>query len=137
MNRLLLALLLIFSLTNCKKIKEDIQEKKVLDFITNGQWKIIELTKGSIDYVGDFTGYQFQFKTNNFVDAIKGGMIQKTGTWQGDVTNFTITSNFPVDTVFPLTLLNGNWLIVDGSDNYVKATKNEGGELSVLKLEKI
>jgi hypothetical protein len=54
MNRFLLALLLIFSLTNCKKIKEDIQEKKVLDFITNGQWKIIELTKGSIDYVGRF-----------------------------------------------------------------------------------
>ena len=137
MNRLLLALLLILSLTNCKKIKEDIQEKKVLDFITNGQWKVIELTKGSIDYVGDFTGYQFQFKTNNFVDAIKNGTIQKTGTWQGDVTNFTITSTFPVGTVHPLTLLNGVWLIVDGSDNYVKATKNEGGELSVLKLEKI
>ena len=137
MNRFLLALLLIFSLTNCKKIKEDIQEKKVLDFITNGQWKIIELTKGGIDYVGDFTGYQFQFKTNNFVDAIKSGMIQKTGTWQGDVTNYTITSTFPGDTVYPLTLLNGVWQIVDGSDNYVKATKNEGGELSILKLEKI
>jgi len=137
MNRFLLALLLIFSLTNCKKIKEDIQEKKVLDFITNGQWKIIELTKGSIDYVGDFTGYQFQFKTNNFVDAIKSGMIQKTGTWQGDVTNYTITSTFPGDTVYPLTLLNGVWQIVDGSDNYVKATKNVGGELSILKLEKI
>ena len=82
MSRLLFFLLLLFSLTNCKKIKEDIQEKKVLDFITNGQWKIIELTKNSIDYVGDFTGYQFQFKTNNFVDAIKSGTIQKTGTWQ-------------------------------------------------------
>jgi len=137
MNRFLFALLLIFSLTNCKKIKEDIQEKKVLDFITNGQWKIIELTKGSIDYVADFTGYQFQFKTNNFVDAIKSGVIQKTGTWEGDVTNYTITSTFPGDTVYPLTLLNGVWQIVDGSDNYVKATKNEGGELSILKLEKI
>ena len=137
MNRLFLALLIIFSFTNCKKIKEDIQEKKVLDFITNGQWKIIELTKGSIDYVGDFTGYQFQFLTNNFVDAIKNGMVQKTGTWLGDATNFTITSTFPGDTVYPLTLLNGVWQIVDGSDNYVKATKNEGGELNILKLEKI
>ncbi len=137
MNRLLLALLLICSLTNCKKITEDIQEKKVLDFITNGQWKIIELTKSNIDYVGNFTGYQFQFKTNNYVDAIKNGMVQKTGTWQGDATNFTITSAFPGDSVYPLNLLNGIWQIVDGSDNYVKATKNEGGELNILKLEKI
>lgn len=137
MNRLLLALLFICSLTNCKKITEDIQEKKVLDFITNGQWKVIELTKSNIDYVGDFTGYQFQFKTNNYVDAIKTGMVQKTGTWQGDVTNFTITSAFPADTVYPLTLLNGVWKIEDGSDNYVKATKTEGGERSILKLEKI
>jgi hypothetical protein len=70
MHRFLYALLLLSLLTGCKKVKENIQEKKVLDFITDGQWRVTQLLKGSTDYVADFAGYQFQFKTNNFVDAI-------------------------------------------------------------------
>ena len=59
MNRLLFALLLLVSLTNCKKIKEDITEKKVLDFITDGRWKVTEFSKNSISYTADFTGFEF------------------------------------------------------------------------------
>ena len=55
---------MIVSLASCKKIKENIQEKQVLNFITNGQWKITKLTQGSDYYTGDFSGYQCQFKTN-------------------------------------------------------------------------
>ena len=136
MHRFLYALLLLSLLTGCKKVKENIQEKKVLDFITDGQWRVTQLLKGSTDYVADFAGYQFQFKTNNFVDAIKNGTVQKTGTWQGDAINFTITSAFPADAVHPLSLLNGLWKIVDGGNDFVVATKDENGELSRLRLEK-
>jgi hypothetical protein len=137
MHRFLYALLLLSLLTGCKKVKENIQEKKVLDFITDGQWKVTQLLKGSTDYVADFAGYQFQFKTNNFVDAIKNGTVQKTGTWQGDAINLTITSAFPADAVHPLPLLNGVWKIVDGGNDFVVATKDENGELSRLRLEKV
>jgi hypothetical protein len=137
MHRFLYALVLLSLLTGCKKAKENIQEKKVLDFITDGQWRVTQLLKGSTDYVADFAGYQFQFKTNNFVDAIKNGSVQTTGTWQGDAINFTITSTFPADAVQPLPLLNGLWKIVDGGNDFVVATKDENGELSRLRLQKV
>ena len=137
MRKLLFVLLLLVSLTNCKKIKEDITEKKVLDFITDGRWRVTEFSKNSISYTGDFTGFEFQFKTNNYVDAIKNGTVQKTGTWLGDATNLTITAAFPSDTAHPLPFLNGVWKLVDGGDNFTKATRSENGELSTLTLEKV
>lgn len=137
MKQLLVALLMIISLASCKKIKENIQEKQVLKFITSGQWKVSILQKGSVDYSPDFTGYSFQFKSTEVVDAIKNANIQKTGTWHPDATNYTITSNFPADAVYPLGLLNGTWQIVDGGDNYVVATQTINGELYTLRLDKV
>jgi hypothetical protein len=71
------------------------------------------------------------------VDAIQNGSLQKTGTWQGDAINFTITSTFPADAVQPLPLLNGLWKIVDGGNDFVVATKDENGEISRLRLQKV
>ena len=136
MKSLPIVALMIVSLVSCKKIREDIQEKQVLNFITSGQWKVTKLSKGSIDYAGDFLGYQFQFKTDETVDAIKNGAVQKKGTWLPDAINYTITSAFPADAPHPLLLLNGTWKIVDGGDNFVVATKTENGELNELRLEK-
>ena len=56
MKSFLVLALIMFSLTGCKKIKENIQEKQVLNFITNGQWKVVKLTKGSTDFAADFFG---------------------------------------------------------------------------------
>ena len=137
MKSFLIAALMIVSLASCKKIKENIQEKQVLNFITNGQWRVTKLTQGSLDYTGDFSGYQFQFKTNEVVDAIKNAVVQKSGAWHPDAINYTITSAFPADALYPLPLLNGIWKIVDGGDNFVVATKTENGQFNELRLEKI
>lgn len=137
MHRYLLLLLLLSTFSGCKKIKDNIEEKKVLDFITEGQWKVTTLTKGSADYSADFGGYNFQFKTNNIVDAIKNGTVQKTGSWQGNATNYTINSSFPADALHPLPLLNGTWQIVDGGSTFVVATKSDNGELSTLRLDRV
>jgi hypothetical protein len=131
------ALLIMLTFLSCKKLKENIQEKKVLDFITTGLWKVSSLEKGNVDYGVDFTGYQFQFKTNEVVEAIKNGSIQKSGTWLPDGVNYTITSNFPADAVHPLTLLNGIWKIIDGGDNFVVATQTINGEVYRLRLDKV
>jgi len=137
MTRFLLALLLVSSLTGCKKIKENIQEKKVLDFITTGQWKVASLIKGGADYSADFSSYQFQFKSNNTVDAIKSGVVQKSGSWEGDAINYTIKSSFPADAQLPLPYLNGTWQITDGGTDFVVASKTENGVISSLRLEKV
>ena len=137
MIRSLLVFLLIIPFSHCKKVKEDLVERKVLNFITDGRWKVTELSKNSVDYTADFSGYQFDFKTNDQVDAIKNGSVQKTGTWFGDANTLTITSTFPSDATHPLPLLNGVWKLVDGGDNFAKATKTENGDFSTLTLEKI
>jgi hypothetical protein len=98
---------------------------------------VANFTKASTNYTTDFTGYQFQFKTDNSVDAFKNSILQKTGTWQGDATTLTITSNFPADAQYPLPLLNGVWKITDGGNDFVVATKTENGEMNTLRLEKV
>lgn len=137
MIRLLLILLLTIPFAHCKKVKEDLVERKVLNFITDGQWKVTEFSKNSVDFTADFSGYQFDFKTNDQVDAIKNGSVQKTGSWFGDGNALTITSSFPSDAAHPLPFLNGVWKLVDGGDNFAKATKTENGDYSTLTLEKI
>lgn len=137
MKHYLIAALMIVSLASCKKIKENIQEKQVLTFITNGQWRVAKLTQESVDFTGDFSGYQFQFKSNEVVDAIKNGTVQNTGSWHPDPINYTITSAFAGNALHPLPLLNGTWKIVDGGDNFVKATKTENGKFNELRLEKV
>jgi hypothetical protein len=43
------ALLIMLTFLSCKKLKENIQEKQVLDFITTGLWKVSSLEKGNVD----------------------------------------------------------------------------------------
>jgi len=139
MKKLLAVLIVIISLIGCKKIKENIQEKKALDIITDGQWKVTRFNSATSDYTSAFAGYSFQFKTNETVDAIKNSAVQKTGTWYADATNYRITSTFPSDAVHPLPLLNGIWQLVDADQggNYVKATQMISGELYTLQLDKV
>lgn len=139
MRKMLAALMMITLLAGCKKIKENIQEKKALDIITSGQWKVTRLNSATQDYAADFAGYSFQFKSNNKVDAIKNSTVQKTGDWYGDGNNYTITSTFPNDAIHPLPLLNGEWQIIDADQagNYVKATQMIAGELYTLQLDKV
>ena len=139
MKKFLIALVVFTSLVGCKKIKEDIQEKKAFDIITNGQWKVTMFKSSATDYTADFTGYSFQFKTDEKVDAIKNSIVQKTGTWYADATNYRINSTFPNDSVHPLQLLNGVWQIIDADQagNYVKATQTIAGELYTLQLDKV
>ncbi len=137
MNRFLIPLMAFFLFISCKKIKEDLIERQVLNFISDGQWKVTEFSKNSVDYTSEFTGYQFNFKTNDKVEAIKNGTIQKTGNWFGDANALTINSTFPQDAPHPLTYLNGVWKLIDGGNNFAKATKNENGDFSTLTLEKI
>ena len=139
-NLLVAALMMILCLAGCKKIKEDIQEKKALEIITNGQWRVSKLQRGTtVDYASDFAGYSFQFKSDEKVDAIKNFVVQKTGSWYPDATNYRITSAFPNDSEYPLPLLNGVWQLIDAdiNGNYVVATQTIAGELYTLRLDKV
>lgn len=131
----MLLILPVLFFTSCKKAIEKAQEKAVIDAITSGFWKVTQFNKGSTDVASTFTNYKFQFKENYTVDALKNNVVEKTGSWNGDPTAMTITSNFG-NVSEPLLLLNGTWNITKSSISYVEANQTVNNELRFLRLDK-
>jgi hypothetical protein len=134
MKYALLLLISIFSFS-CQKAIEKAQEDLIIDDITTGQWRVMSFINGSADVTGDFNNYAFQFKTNNTVDAIKNGNIEKNGAWKINKDTRTIASFF-ANATHPLILLNGTWNITDTGDNYVIANQTINGVFSNMRLER-
>jgi len=123
-------------LSGCKKSIEKLKENAVISAMTEGQWVIKSFVKNGTIITSDFDGYKFQFYSNNTVDAIKNNIVEKTGTWNGDVTTMTIAANFP-NVLLPLSQINGNWHIDDNSWTFVVASQNSGSETKTMRLEKL
>jgi hypothetical protein len=122
--------------TGCKKTIEKIQENAVISAMTNGQWVIKKFVDNGTTQTPAFAGYTFQFHANKNVDAIRGGVVETTGTWDGDAGAMTMTANFP-GAVSPLSLLNGKWHIDNNSWTYVAASQTTGTQTKSLRLEKL
>jgi len=130
----IISFFLLFS--GCKKTIEKIKENAVISAMTDGQWVITSFVKNGTTITSDFAGYKFQFFSNKTVQAIKNSVVEKTGNWEGDVNNLTITTDFP-SAVLPLTLLNGTWHIDNSSMTFVAASQNSGSDVKTLRLEKL
>lgn len=135
MRKVLLIVSLIFLLSGCKKSIEKIKENAVISAMTDGQWIITNFVRNDTIITLDFNNYKFQFYSNNTVDAIKNGNVEKTGTWSGDAATMTIESNFP-NAELPLGLINGNWHIDNNSWTFVVASQKSGDE-KTMRLEKL
>jgi hypothetical protein len=120
----------------CKKTIREAQEDFVVNAMTNGQWMVKSYLKGSTDVTSSFSSYKFQFKENRTVDAIKDNITEKTGTWDANAADMSITANYSTQ-IEPLSLLNGTWVIVKNSLSYVEASMTIGNETRFLRLEKI
>ena len=131
---LLLAVVLLTG--SCGKKVEQMQLDALMDLIINGQWKVSSFQKGSENVTSQFADYRFQFKKDETVDAIKNGMVEKTGTWIGNATDRTIQSSFGAAAV-PLSLLNGTWFVSNTSTTFVEASQDRGGEKLLLRLDKL
>ena len=124
-------------LVSCGKEKrEEIQKNLIMEAMTNGFWKVTSFIKGGTDITTDFSAYKFQFKDNLTVDAINGGSVEKTGTWNADANTYTITSNFS-GAVNPLAYLNGTWTITSTTWTQVYANQTVSGELRTLRMDKL
>jgi hypothetical protein len=130
-------LTLLLLLASCsKEKKQEIQENLVIQAMTNGQWKVSSFNKGGTDITTEFNLYKFQFYTNLTVDAIKSGVVEKSGTWNADANAHTITSNFAAVSE-PLANLNGTWTITSTTWTSVNATQTVSGEIRNLRLDKL
>ena len=120
----------------CKKAVQQQEENIILDAMTNGQWYVEQYKADSTDITNDFLGYAFQFYKNGNVDGIKN-TVTSTGTWNSDITSYTITATFPAAASDTLKLLNHTWKITDSYLDYVEAatTTTTGGN-NILHLRK-
>jgi hypothetical protein len=129
----------LFLLAGCKKAIQKTQEQIAEDIIvtamTNGRWEVTVYNDGA-DLQPEFTGYEFQFKKDRTVDAIKNSATESTGTWQGDGYKQQITADYPASANPTLQRLDGVWKIVNNNWSWVKATQTISGKLTTLELRK-
>jgi len=135
MKKLYIILFAVLALSGCKKAIEGIAQDMVIKAMTDGQWVITRFTQNGNDITTDFTGYKFQYYENKTVDAIKNGVLERTGSWNGDATTMTTSANF-TGAPNPIALINGNWNITNNSWTFVEANQTNGTELKTLRLDK-
>jgi hypothetical protein len=135
MKPIVVSLLFVLLLSGCKKAIEEKQKDLVIQAMTNGQWIITNFVYNGTTKTDDFNGYKFQYYSNKTVDAIKIGLVEKTGTWDGDALSMTTWANF--DAGAPLNMINGSWHIDNSSWTFVLASQNIGGDTKIMRLDKL
>ncbi|MBE7173471.1 MAG: hypothetical protein INR73_23055 [Williamsia sp.] len=137
MKKWALFFLLGFSLLgtlSCKKFIDKQKENYLLGIMTDGRWYLQTYAEGGIDYSYLFASYEFQFYKDEKVDAISGSSVTN-GTWKGDVSNLTMTSNFP-SAQEPVKRLNQTWKVTDYYVDAVFAEVTTSNGLASILLRK-
>ena len=114
---------------------EKIQEDLVIKAMTDGQWVVTNFTLNGNNITTDFASYKFKYYSNKTVDAINNGIVEKTGTWDGNASTMTTSANFTGASP-TLSLINGSWHIDRNSWTYVEATQIVGAETRIMRLDK-
>lgn len=140
MKQLLILTLSLVLLGGCKKAikrtQEQIAETLIVKAITDGRWLVSVYREGSNDYKPEFDGYEFQFKTDRKVDAVKNAVVESTGTWNEDRVNIAIMADYPTTATLTLQRLDGVWKLKDSNWTWVKAEQTIDGKLVTLELRK-
>ncbi len=124
----------LFITMSCKKVLEKKAQDMVMDAMTSGEWIVEQYIEGNNNISNQFLNYSFKFYENGTVT----GTINSTsteGSWVGNVSDYTITSDFPSATD-PLKKLNGVWKLKDTDWDYVKAQMTTPDGVNVLTLRK-
>src|SRR5690606_32877405 len=136
MRKILLVCSCLLLLGSCRKAIEKIQENMLVDAMTDGQWKITNFVHDGSNITAQFDGFSFKYYRARTVDAIKNGVVEKTGNWDGDISTQTTWADFPSATE-PLSLINGTWHIDNSSWTHVVATQTNGSSTKTMRLDKI
>jgi hypothetical protein len=133
--RIYLPVICILFSFSCSKVIEDQKRQAIMSFITSGQWKIESYLVDTASITIEFDGYKFKFNENGTVSG-DNGTASVSGTWVGNVSDYSITSAFP-GAGDPLQKLDGHWVIKDSGLAFVKADNNTSGAMLHLHLVKI
>jgi len=80
----------IVLLPACKKAIENQLNDVIVNSMTDGQWVITSFKNNGTDITTDFSAYKFQYHSNKTVDAIKNGVVEITGDWDGNALDKTM-----------------------------------------------
>ena len=133
--RIYIPVICAFLALSCKKLVEDQKRQAVMSFITNGQWKVEAYLVDTVSITSDFEGYKFKFNEDGTVTG-SNGSLSTPGTWVGEVSDYSITSEFP-GAGDPLQKLNGHRVIKDSGLTFVKADLATSTSIMHLHLVKI
>ena len=136
MKTLLASFLTLILVCSCKKSVETVAQDLVIQAMVNGQWVINKFTQNGNDITSSFSGYKFQYYSNKTVDAIKNGVKERTGNWDGNAAAMTTWAEF-LGATNPISLLNGTWNITKNSWTYVEATQTIGTDVKTFRLDKL
>lgn len=114
---ILIAVLGIFSnfSVGCKHIIDDKKQQAVdtiMAAIVDGTWYVSKYTTQGKDSTILFTGWEFKFNNDKTSVANKTGFSTVSGTWNGNIDDFTFTANFNTTPPPPLEKLAGVWKVV-------------------------
>jgi hypothetical protein len=121
---------------SCKKAVQQQEQNIIVQAVTTGHWYVQQYIDTTTDVTADFSGYEFQFYQNGNVDAILGSVTKSSGTWSSDITNYTISANFPANASDTLKRLNYTWKITDSYLDYVEAKTSTLNGSNILHLRK-
>jgi uncharacterized protein YdgA (DUF945 family) len=140
MKQILILTLSLVMLAGCKKAikrtQEQIAETLIVKAITDGRWLVSVYKEGANDYKPEFDAYEFQFKTDRKVDAVKNSSVESTGTWNEDRVNIAIIADYPTTASSTLQRLDGIWKLKSSEWTWVKAEQIIDGKLVTLELRK-
>lgn len=105
-----------------------------LAIITGSDWYVEQYFVDSTNITSDFLNYQFRFKEDRTVTGTRGTEVY-TGTWAEDISDISITSQFPT-APDPVKMLNGRWRIKDSATDFVKAEMTTATGKNLLFLRK-
>lgn len=130
----LLFLILLPFTFSCKKFVEEKKRDLLIESIIDGSWIVTRYLDVANDVTNEFTGYQFSFTEDGKVIS-DFNTVKTVGTWEGNISEYSITSTFPV-TANPLGRLNGKWIVKESDFNFVRATRMVNSEILTLELTK-
>lgn len=139
MKSFLTTLFIFIALSMCISCKKAVQQQEqniIVQAVTTGHWYVQQYIDTTVDVTADFSGYEFQFYQNGNVDAILGSVTKSSGTWSSDMTNYTISANFPANASDTLKRLNYTWKITDSYLDYVEAKASTLNGNNILHLRK-
>ena len=127
-------ILLLMATFSCKKAVENKKQDLLMSAITDGLWVVEQYFEGANNITTNFANYEFKFSGDGIVTGTKAPDVT-SGTWSGNMSNYSITSNFP-SAGDPVQKLNGIWKITDSYWDYVEAEMSTASGMNILHLRK-